>query len=65
MLAAKQLIFNGVPKEIFGTILRIATKEDKERNKIPVEEDYLLVEFTYGDVEYRGLWKQSECLLVG
>jgi hypothetical protein len=64
-LAAKRLTFNGVDREIFGSILRIATSDDKQANKITSDEVYLVVDFDYGGVNYRGLWKQDECLIVG
>lgn len=64
-LVAKRLIFNGQSKEVFGSIVRVATVEDKAANKVPTDADYLLVDFNYGKVEYRGLWKRDECLLVG
>ena len=64
-LAAKRLIFNGQPKDVFGSIVRVATVADKKANNLPTNENYLLVDFTYGKVDYRGLWRQDECLLVG
>lgn len=63
-LAAKILTFDGEDKLIFGSILRIATTEDKERCKVDITEAYLVVDFKYGNTEYRGLWRQSECSLL-
>lgn len=63
-LAAKKLVFNGQVKEVFGSIERIATPDDKRINKITDPEPYLVVRFTYGNIEYRGLWKQDDCLLL-
>jgi hypothetical protein len=64
MLVAKQLIFNGRPKEIFGEVVRVATPQDRTANNIADSAVYLIVDFTYGNTDYRGIWRQDDCLIA-
>ncbi len=65
MIVAKRLIFSDGLKELFGEVVRIATPEDKLNVLgLTTDEVYLLVDFTYGKVDYRGLWQQDACLIV-
>lgn len=63
--AVRKLInFNGRTKEVIGTIVRTATREDKIACGVDVDESYLVVDFTGNNVEYRGLWRQANCDLL-
>ncbi len=65
MLVAKRLNFGGKQVEIFGEVAREATAEDLDRCLVEASGRHYLVDFTYGGVEYRGLWREDELLIVG
>jgi len=64
VLAAKRVVFNAELREVFGEIVRVATREDKIQCNIDPEIDHVVVDFSHDGVQYRGLWRQDECMLI-
>lgn len=61
-MLSKLINFNGKLHKITGTIVRVATIEDKENCNLPLNDDGFIVDFKHDNVQYRGFWKKSECL---
>jgi hypothetical protein len=47
--------FNGKLVKITGTVLRMATEQEKKASN--VEGNYAIVDYKYDNVEYRGIWQ--------
>ncbi|MCI0562507.1 MAG: hypothetical protein MN733_28815, partial [Nitrososphaera sp.] len=63
-LASKLIDFNGTSQEVVGEVLRVATHEDKANCGVDPNIEFLIVDFDNKGVQFRGIWKRADCLLV-